>query len=308
MSGRLHGGGHRDLWLFLLLSAVWGAAFVAIKAGLAYFPPVLFAAFRFDVAGLVMLGYALATTARWRPQGWAEWRVVASSGLFIIAGYHALVFVGELTTTSAAAAVIVGLNPVLTTAFARALLPGDRLGPIGVLGVLLGLAGVVVMAGPGALAVLTGGSVGELLVLGAVTSFAFGSVLTRRSAHDLPVVTMQAWSMLAGAVVLHAASPVIGESMAAVEWSVGAVAALAYLAIAASALGFLLYFALLDRLGPVEINLVSYVVPVFAAIVGWLLLGEGVDAGMLLGFLLIVASFAVIKRRSLADELGKLRS
>jgi len=299
--------GPRDLWLFLLLSAVWGAAFVAIKAGLAYFPPVLFAAFRFDVAGLVMLGYALATTARWRPQGSTEWRAVAISGLFIIAGYHALVFVGEQSTTSAAAAVIVGLNPVLTTAFARGLLPGDRLGAVGVLGVLLGLAGVVVMAGPGAVAVLAGGSVGELLVLGAVASFALGSVLTRRSADELPVVTMQAWSMLVGALLLHVASPAVGESVAAVTWSAGAFAALGYLAIAASAVGFLLYFALLDRLGPVEINLVSYVVPVFAALVGWLLLGEGVDAGMAVGFLLIVASFAVIKRRALARELEKVR-
>ena len=85
------------------------------------------------------------------------------------------------------------------------------------------------------------------------------------------------------------------------------VSGLAATAMGVLTVGVMLYFALLDRLGPVEINLVSYVVPVFAAIVGWLLLGEGVDAGMLVGFLLIVASFAVIKRRRLATELAAWR-
>ena len=298
---------HRNLWLFLLLSAAWGTAFVAIKAGLAYFPPVLYAAFRYDVAALLMLGYALVATDRWRPRTAGEWRLVAVGGVLMIAGYQAFLFVGEQTTTSAAAAVIVALSPVLTTGFARGLLPGERLRPAGIVGLLLGLAGVVLIVGADPASFVGGRPIGEVFVLVAVASFALGSVLTEGNAAELPVVTMEAWTMLVGAVVLHAASFLSGESPAAVEWTPGALAALGYLAVVASALGFLVYFDLLSRLGPVEINLVSYVVPVWAALVGWLLLAEVVDAGTAGGFVLILLGFALIKREELAGEVARVR-
>ena len=294
----------RNLSLFLVLAAVWGSAFVAIKAGLAYFPPVLFAALRYDVAGVVMLVYATFAAERWRPRTADEWRLVVVSGVLMIAAYQAFLFVGEQSTTSAAAAVIVGLNPVLTTGFARGLLPGERLEVAGVVGLALGLAGVALIAGADARAFLAGEPIGEVLVLAAVAAFALGSVLTEGNDATLPVPTMEAWAMLVGAVVLHAASALLGESVAAVSWTPEAVAGLLYLAIVASALGFLLYFDLLGRLGPVEINLVSYVTPVFAAVVGWLWLSEVVDVGTAGGFLLIVVGFALIKRRALSYALG----
>ena len=296
-------GRYRDLSLFLALAAVWGSAFVAIKAGLAYFPPVLFAAIRYDIAGVLMLAYAARAVDRWRPRTAAEWRLVAVGAVLMIAGYHAFLFVGEQWTTSAAAAIIVALSPVLTTVFARALLPGERLTVVGVVGLLLGLAGVGVLAEPDPSNLLGGDAVGELLVLAAAASFALGSVLARRSPADLPVETMEAWSMLGGALVMHAVSLGLpGESLAAVRWTPAAVAALAYLALASSALGFLVYFDLLDRLGPIEINLVSYVTPVFAAVTGWLVLGERVGVPGAVGFLVILAGFALVKREALAEE------
>jgi drug/metabolite transporter (DMT)-like permease len=144
----------------------------------------------------------------------------------------------------------------------------------------------------------------ELLVFAAVLSFALGSVLTRWLDADLPVETMEAWAMLGGAGLMHAASAGLGESVGAIAWTPRAVAALGYLALAASAAGFLIYFVLLDRLGPIEINLVSYVAPVFAALGGVVLLGEALDATTVVGFLVIVAGFAVLKREALWRELS----
>jgi drug/metabolite transporter (DMT)-like permease len=296
---------HRNLALFLLLAAVWGSAFVAIKAGLEYLPPVLFAALRYDVAGVVMLAYAAWATDRWRPRSRAEWWLVAVGGVLMIAAYHAFLFVGELQTTSAAAAVIVGLSPILTTGFARGLLPDERLAPLGVVGLLLGLAGVAVMARPDPANLLAPDVVGRALVLLAAASFALGSVLARRSSAELPIETMEAWSMLLGAAVMHAASVAIGESPADVALTAESVGALAYLSLVASGLGFLVYFDLLDRLGPIQINLVSYVAPVFAAIVGYVWLDEPVTTTTVGGFLLIVAGFALVKRGAVLAELRR---
>ena len=289
---------YRNLVLFLVLAAVWGTAFVAIKAGLSYFPPVLFAALRYDVAGILVLIYAARVTDRPLPRTRGEWTLVAVGATLLIAGYHAFLFMGELTTTSAAAAVIVSLSPVLTTAFARALLPGERLTVVGVIGLILGLAGVALLARPDLSTLFSGRVDGELLVFAAALSFALGSVLTQTLKADLPIETMEGWSMVGGALLMHGVSVGLGESFAAIAWTPKALAALGYLALVASALGFLIYFDLLDRLGPIEINLVSYVAPVFAALAGTLFLDEAVDVLTVLGFAVIVCGFVLVKREA----------
>ena len=300
---------YRNLALFLFLAAVWGSAFMAIKAGLAYFPPVLFAAVRYDIAGVVMLAYAVYVVDNPVPRGRTQWAVVAVGSLLLIAGYHALLFVGETdpAVTSAAAAVIVSLSPVLTTGFARLLLPGERLTTAGIAGLLLGLVGVVVLTHPDPNDLLGGGAVAKLFVFAAATAFALGSVLTRKLDSDVPIETMEAWSMVGGALALHLVSLGLGESFAAVVWTVESVTALLYLSVAASAVGFLVYFDLLDRLGPIEINLVSYVAPVFAALSGWVFLAEVPTVYTVVGFALIFAGFLLVKHRTVRDELPRLR-
>ncbi|MFC4542246.1 DMT family transporter [Halosolutus amylolyticus] len=299
---------YRNFGLFLALAAVWGTAFVAISAGLEYFPPVLFAALRYDVAGVLMLGYAAYAVEDWRPHGTAEWAVVGVGAVLLIAAYHAFLFVGQQHTTAAAAAILVSLSPVLTTGFARVLVPSDALSVVGVVGVVLGLAGVAVIAQPDPSNLLATDVVAKLLVFCAAGSFALGSVLTRRIDATLPIETMEAWSMLGGAAVMHVVSLGLGEPIEPGTWMQPvAIGALGYLALVASAIGFLLYFDLLDRLGAVEINMVSYVAPVFAAIAGWLFLGEVVDATTLAGFGLIAIGFVLVKRQALRDEVGHVR-
>ncbi|QKG93574.1 EamA family transporter [Halorubrum salinarum] len=295
----------RNLSLFLVLAAVWGSAFVAIKAGLTYFPPVLFAAFRYDVAGVVMLAYAAYAVDDPVPRGRDAWLEVASGAVFIIAAYHSFLFVGETdpAVTSAVAAVIVSLSPLLTTVFARAFLPAERLTAVGALGLAIGLVGAVVLANPDPANLTGGGTVAKLLVLLAAASFALGSVLSRASEADIAIETMEAWSMLLGAGLTHLVSVAIGESVADAVWTTESLLALAYLSVVASGAGFLIYFDLLDRLGPIEINLVSYVAPVFAAVVGWLVLDEGITATTVAGFLVICVGFALVKRDAIREEL-----
>jgi len=297
---------YRNLALFLGLAAVWGSAFMAIKAGLSEFPPVLFAALRYDIAGVVMLGYAVLRADRWIPADRRQWATVGVGAVLLIAAYHAFLFVGEQETTSAAAAVVVSLSPVLTTLFARVLLPDERLSLVGIVGALLGLAGVAAVASPDTTALLSTSVVANLLVFLAALSFALGSVLTTRLDSGLEHETMEAWSMVGGALVMHAVSLGLGESLAAVTWSPRAFWALGYLSLGASAAGFLVYFTLLERLGPIEINLVSYVAPLFAALSGFLFLDEVVDVWTGAGFLLIFAGFVVIKRRAIREELPRL--
>ncbi len=113
--------------------------------------------------------------------------------------------------------------------------------------------------------------------------------------------------MLLGAGLMHVASLGVGESVQSVEWTGEAVLALGYLAVVASSLGFLIYFTLLDRLGPIEINLVSYAAPVAAAVTGLVWLGERPSSYTVVGFVLILAGFVLIKRAALRSEFDRLR-
>jgi drug/metabolite transporter (DMT)-like permease len=295
----------RNAVLFLALAVAWGSAFTAIKAGLEYFPPVLFAAFRYDLAGLLMLGYAAYATERWRPRTRDEWLLAGVSGLLMIAAYHAFLFVGQGGTTSAAAAIVVSVSPILTTGFSRALLPDERLTSVGLVGLTLGLVGVIVLRNPRPGEVLNAETASLTMVFLAAAAFALGSVLTQTIDETLPIETMEAWAMLLGAAVMHGVSVGISESMAAVDLTVEALLALGYLVVVASAFGFLVYFELLERLGPIEINLVSYAAPLAAAATGFLVLGEQPTAATAGGFLCILVGFALIKRSAIRAEFRR---
>lgn len=113
--------------------------------------------------------------------------------------------------------------------------------------------------------------------------------------------------MLGGAILMHGLSLGLGETVSGVP-SLEATGALLYLAVVSSALGFLIYFDLLERLGAIEINLVSYVAPVFAALAGFVFLGELIDVPTVGGFAIILFGFVLIKRRAIQRELARHRN
>lgn len=295
---------YRSLALFVGLAVLWGGSFPAIEVGLEYFPPVLFAAARYDVAGLVLLAYALVAAPRWRPTERADVSVIVASGLFMIAG-NSLLFVGQQFTTSGVAAIIYSLVPILTTVAAWGLLPSERISAVGLVGILFGLVGVAAIARPDPANLLAADVVGKGLVTLAAVSVAIGSVLVRRSESTLPQTTFTAWSMLVGAAILHAFSAAAGESLAGVAFPPVALGVLGYLAVFATAVAFLIYFYLLETFGPLETNLVAYAVPVVATVLGWAWLDEPVTAWTILGFVLILTGFVVLKRVALRAELRR---
>lgn len=294
---------YRSLVLFIGLGAVWGGTFPAIEVGLAYFPPVLFAAARYDLAGALLLAYAGVTAGRWWPSERVDKTAVLASGTFLIAG-NSLLFIGQQYTTGGVAAIIYSLIPILTTGFAWVLLSGERHTLAGLAGILFGFVGVVVIAQPDPANLLAPGLVGKGLVVLAAVSVALGSVLVRRSESTLPDTSFVAWSLVVGAVLLHAFSLAVGEAPTDVQFAPAGLLVLAYIAVFATAIAFLVYFFLLGRYGPLETNLVSYLVPVVATLVGWAYLGEPVTRWTVVGFLLILTGFVLLKRRALRDELG----
>ncbi|WP_436346490.1 DMT family transporter [Natronorubrum sp. FCH18a] len=293
---------HRTPLTFLLVGAIWGTTFPAVRAGVEVVPPVLFAAIRFDVTALLILGYAAARGRRVRPRR-GEWAGILAGGTLLIALHHALLFAGQQYVTSAVAAVVVATVPILTAGLSRLLLPSTALGAVGAVGLGLGFLGTAIVADLDPSALYTAESLGVVLVLAAAVAFALGAVLTQRTRTELPVASLQGWMMLAGAPILHVASLSLSEPQS-VEWTPTAALALLYLVPIAGGLGYLLYFDLLDRIGSVELNLVSYLLPVFAAFVGWFALNEALKPTTIAGFVVVAIGFALIKRHALIRLVG----
>jgi len=294
----------RNVGVFLALSAIWGLSFPAISAGLDSIPPLLFAAARFLIGGTLLLAYLVATGADWRPRTRADVAAISVAGAFVIGIGNGLLFVGQLSVPGGIASILYGLIPILTTGFAAALLPSEPITPKRLVGVATGLLGVGVIARPDPSNLFAAEVVGIGFVVGAAVSVAFGSVLLRRYSPTLGIGTMTAWAMLAGGGLLYVGGLLLGERLADTTPTVVGVASVLYLAVFASAVAYVIYFVLLEELGALEINLVSYVVPVFATAGGIALLGEELSAGMIGGFVLIAAGFVVLKARVIATELG----
>ena len=300
---------YRDGASFLLLAVLFGGAFVAIKTGLREFPPLLFAGFRFDIGAAVLVGYVVATRARsaWLPTTRRDVLGILVAGVFLVGVNNALLFTGQGSTTPAMASIMYGLNPVLAPVFAWWLL-GDRISKTGALGIGIALAGVVIIVQPSPASLAGGETAGQFLVLGAATAIAVGSVLLKRIRPQMDRLPLTAWAMAVGAVCLHLASLAAGEP----QVGPGAVsplslASLLLVGVPSTAVAYAIHFVLLERIGPVRANLVAYVVPITAALTGWLFLGAGLSVVTVLGFVVVVAGFGLVERRTLRTEVCRLR-
>lgn len=295
----------RDLGLFVALAGIWGLSFPAIRAGLETLPPLLFAAFRYHVGGVALLGIVVIRRADWRPRTREDGVAILLAGVFLIAG-NSLLFVGQQTVPSGIAAILYALIPILTTGFAAAVLPAEPLSGRRIVGVVVGLAGVAVIASPDPGNLLSAEVVGTAFVVAAAVSVSLGSVLLRSRTPTIGIGPMTAWAMLVGGLILHGGSLAIGERASQAVPSTVGVVAVVYLGVVASALAYVVYFTLLERYGPLEINLVSYLVPVVATAGGVLLFEEVVAPTMVVGFVLIAGGFVVLKARVVAAELAGL--
>ncbi|GAB3039386.1 DMT family transporter [Natronobiforma cellulositropha] len=290
-----------DAALFCTLAVLWGLSFPAIAVGLEYLPPLLFAAARYDVAALLLLAYAAVRLEEWVPRRRNDQAAILGGGLFLVAG-NGLLFVGQQTVPSGVAAVMNALIPIVTAVWAFLVL-GERLSKRGVVGVLIGFLGIAFVVQPDPTDLLAGGTVGRLLIVGQVASVALGGVLVQRAAPTIGRVPLTGWSMLVGALALHLASAGIGETATVTAVTPTALAMVGYLGVFSTALAFFIYFSILEEYGAFEAALVAYLVPIVATVVGVVALNESLDALTVVGFLLVVVGFAILKRNAIADAL-----
>ena len=280
--------------LYTLLCLIWGSTWLVIKVGYGGLGPFNVASLRFFLAGAVMAAAAWWTGARW-PRGAREWTAVAAVALLMFAADYGLIYWAEQYIESGLTAVLFATLPLMTLFAARAYLPGEHITARKLASSVLALLGTLALFADRLR--LDAAAVQPMLaVLGGAVCAAIAAVVSKRDAHDIPPETLNAPSMLLGAVVLLAASLARGDGFRlpvdGATW-----AAIVYLAIAGTVLAFFVYFTLLKTWSVMSLAFISVFTPAIALLLGFVFLDERPSRWTVGGSVLILVSIALAAKQ-----------
>jgi drug/metabolite transporter (DMT)-like permease len=270
----------------------WGTTYLAIRVGLETFPPMLFAGLRFLIAGGVLF-FVMARQQNARlPQG-REWLDLSVVGLLLLGIGNGAVVWAELWVPSGLAALLVATSPFWVVGIERLRRDGERVGARGLVGMLVGFAGLALLVGPQLFGAELNGYflLGALLIQVGCLTWSAGSVYAKQRPTGVQPLMAAAVQMLIAGVALTLVGTATGE-----WWRMGfsgrGVGALAYLIVFGSIVAYSSYTYAVQKLPLSLVTTYSYINPVIALLLGWLALGEALgwrEAGAALVILLGVA-------------------
>ena len=282
--------------LFVALGLAWGIPYLLIKVAVEELDPVALVLGRTALAAVLLLPIAFAKGAV-RPV-LARWRPLVAYSLIEIVVPWLLLTRAEQHITSSLAGLLIAAVPFASVFVAIAFGRRERLGPMGLGGLLVGFAGVAFLVG-----VDVGGSqlgaVGEMAVV--VVCYAVGAAMLGRWMSDLPGIGVVALSVaLAALVYLPFAVPELPSHLPSGK----VIASVILLALVCTASAFLLLFALVGEIGPVRATTITYLNPVVAVIAGVLVLNEPITVWTVVGFALVLTGCLGIARSRRAPGAG----
>jgi drug/metabolite transporter (DMT)-like permease len=273
----------RQAWLlFGAMSLIWGIPYLLIKVAVAELSPAELAGLRTLLAAVVLLPVA-ARRGALRP-ALARWPWVLAFALIEMAGPWLLLGQAETRVSSGFAGLMIATVPLMGVLIAR--LQGDRsaFAATRLRGLAIGLLGVAFLVGLDSLA----GHVEPVPVLELLLvafGYALAPAIANRRLADVPAIGVIALSV--GAVAVLYLPATAGAVRAG--WPSGeVVAAVLVLSLVCTALAFVLFFALIARVGPVRATVITFINPAVAIALGIVVLGEPLTWGMAVGFPLVV--------------------
>jgi drug/metabolite transporter (DMT)-like permease len=285
--------------MLLALAALWGGSFFFNAVALRDLPPFTLVWLRVAVAAATLLA-VLRLLGQRLPGGGRVWAAFLGMGLLNNALPFALIVWGQQHVASGLASILNATTPLFGVLAAHWLTPDEKLVPAKVAGVILGFAGAALMIGPDALSGLGASIVAQLACLAAALIYALAGIFGRRfrrmGVPPLATATGQvcASTALLLPLVLLVDRPWTLPLPQATTW--GAVLGVGVLC---TALAYVLYFRILAVAGATNLLLVTFLIPVSAILLGWLVLGEVLQVRHFGGMALIGAGLACIDGRLL---------
>lgn len=283
------------LYIILLVFTIttWGYSWVLMKMGLGYSEPFTFAAWRCAIGAVSMMIYLSI-----RPVKWPAMRKLPdyiAVGLFQTTFMFGLMLYGMKYVTAGKTSVLLYTMPIWTILLVNFYLK-ERLNSRKWIGVTLGTLGILCILGWDTLVnqnmqIL----LGELLILAGAVSWAVSNIWVKKRMIGEDVYTMSGLQLTFGAIGLALlAAPT--EGLFNVDWNAHSIYILLFTGIIASAVDFTIWFYLLKKMDINILTFSSMLVPVFGLLFDWLLLGNPLDPGILVGGLLILGGIYKVSR------------
>ncbi|MBF9052543.1 EamA family transporter [Roseobacter sp. HKCCD9010] len=283
-------------WVFSLLIAVfavWGAQQVAIKIGNEELSPIYQAALRSIVAATLMtIWFLIRGTPPWK-MGVSMWQAAALGALFSLD--FALLFVGLDLTTASRGTILYYTAPIMIAAGTALILPEERIGRIGTIGLATAFAGVALVLWRGNSG-HDGNFTGDLFALGAAAAWAVTILLIKTtSLIHVPASAALYFQLLGSAVLLPILSLALGETWI-VPQQVDTYWALGFQSFLVAFASYLIFFWVLKQYSASKLSAYSFLAPIFGVMFSWKILGDEITPAFLGGSVMVIAGLVLVTK------------
>lgn len=279
----------RAILMGLAFAALWSSAFTSARMIVAEAPPLAALSLRFLISGGLGVAIALALGQSWRLNR-AQWRATLIFGLCQNALYLGLNFVAMQTVEASLASIIASSMPLMVAGLGWIVFR-DRVRPLGLIGLLAGVAGVAIIMG----ARLSDGvdAFGVTLCLIGALALTIATLSVRGASSGGNVMMIVGLQMFVGAAVLAVASAATEEIV--VHWSPRLIAAFTYTTLAPGLLATWIWFRLVGRIGAIKAATFHFLNPFFGVAIAAVVLGERLGALDVVGVVVIAAGILAVQ-------------
>lgn len=273
----------------LAFAAMWSSAFTTARIIVASAPPLTALSLRFLISGVLGVLIALALRQTWRLTR-AQWRATIVFGICQNALYLGLNFMAMQTIEASLAAIVASSMPLMVGLASWAIF-GEKIGPIGGLGLVTGVIGVSIIMGTR----LQGGAdlYGVALCVGGALALALATLTMRGATSGGNFVMIVGLQMLVGSAVLGviglATEPLI------IDWSWTLVAAFLYTTLVPGLAATLVWFLLVNRIGAVKAATFHFLNPFFGVAIAAVVLGEKLGPSDIIGVVVVMVGILAVQ-------------
>lgn len=288
----------RKIAAYVVLCLIWGSTWFAIHVLVNAVPPLRGASWRFAVA-VVALTPVLLWRRRVRLPSGRTIRVMALLSVTMIALPYALIFWAETRVASGTVAVLFAVLPLVAGVYANRL-EGGRMPSSAMQALVLGVGGIALVVSS-ALSVSLEQGLSLIAVMVGVVSAGISSVHAKRELANVDPMMSAVLQLGGGAIVLGLMSLAMERGQPS-HWTAGAVGALLFLGVGASAISFPLYYWLLQEIEAYQVGTIQWFEPLVAVGEGAVLLGETLTWRMLTGAAIVLASLVRVMSAQRGDD------
>ena len=279
---------NRDLTIFITLSFMWSLSFIFYRIGVPEFGSLAFASLRVVLAGLTMLVFVLVSKKN--RQGIREnWKALTLVGMFS-AAIPFILFAFSARSVNAGVLAVLNASVPMMSGFIASVFFKDRLSKKQILGLVIGVIGVVILMSENLFGEQGAASGSGLLPMAyallACVGYAAGANITRNYLEKVSPVAITAGSLIIASVIMLPVAVYefpYGKSISLTAW-----VAVICIGVFSTAIALIFMNQLIKSIGPVRATSITLVIPIFAIILGYLLLGEALDTPAIIGSMVIL--------------------